>query len=287
MPRRRYATHIPPVADGEQRQHANARVFGCVECARHLAGVEAGRFDNRRWDHIPERTSAQGLWRKVERFVRQDSTAANFTALIARDLADDLDRTHAHLGTVATEGKDGVGLDDRDVDLCAGLCVVLAVGGFDGCHPVVEVELGDSVGLALMQVDSALMGGRARTGGIDGADDRTITAHDLHLVGTSRAQPDATRWATPAGIDPKWVSGAAGLEQQLVVDHKVAHAVVERLAPIRVVGVGKRFLECSAREVRAEDERVIGVDDRPLGSAVEQFGGVAHDPLVELVVAGN
>ena len=80
--------------------------------------------------------------------------------------------------------------------------------------------------------------------------------------------------------------GAPHREQ--IAGREVAHPGGEEVvAPPALVAVGEGPFERGAREVGSEDERVGGVDHRALGRPFEQRPRVAHEPLVELVVAGD
>ena len=88
------------------------------------------------------------------------------------------------------------------------------------------------------------------------------------------------------GVAPDPVHAVAARLQQ-VVEHELAHGVVERLAEPPVVVVGERQLVRGARDLGAGHERVGGVHHRGLGRTVEQLAWMPGVPLVELVVAGD
>ena len=69
--------------------------------------------------------------------------------------------------------------------------------------------------------------------------------------------------------------------------HELAHGVVEAVAEPPLVVGRERQLVGRARDLRAQHERVLGVDDRALGRAAGQLGRMRDVPLVELVVAGD
>ena len=129
----------------------------------------------------------------------------------------------------------------------------LAVVGLDDGDAVVEVERRDPLGPALVQVDRAGVDQLAGPVAIDGADQRAVGEGDAELVGrrpprrpTERARPP------PAGPDRRGLARARpgrGAQAELVVDHEVAHAVVEQVGPPALVGVGQRRLVGRARQV--------------------------------------
>ena len=80
---------------------------------------------------------------------------------------------------------------------------------------------------------------------------------------------------------------ATAARLELVVEHEIAHRVVERVAEVPVVGVAQRQLVCRARDLGTRDEGVVGVHDHGLGRPFQQLVRMAGVPLVELVVAGH
>ena len=80
---------------------------------------------------------------------------------------------------------------------------------------------------------------------------------------------------------------ASGPQPKLVVDDQAAHALLQQVAPPAFVVGGQRALVGGAGQVGEEDVGVGGVDDRGLGRSGEDLLRVGHEPLVELVVAGD
>ena len=117
-------------------------------------------------------------------------------------------------------------------------------------------------------------------GGVDRAHQAAVGVDELALDRRTRPQPDPRRRRLAPG--PVHRSAA---RLQLVVDHEVAHGVVEGVTEVVVVGVRERELVRRARDLRSRHERVVGVHHHRFGRAVEQLRGMARRPLVELVVA--
>ena len=81
----RHPAHVPVIADREQRQQADRRVFGRVQRACDGLAVDTGVREHILSDDIPERSCRQNRWRQIERLVRDDAAAAPVTELIADD----------------------------------------------------------------------------------------------------------------------------------------------------------------------------------------------------------
>ena len=133
-----------------------------------------------------------------------------------------------------------------------------------------------------MQVDGAGVRDVEGAGGVDGADDAPVGVDEVELQRRTAPQTDARGGRLAPGPEHAL---APRLEQ--VVEHEVAHGVVERVAEVALVGVGEGQLVGGARDLRARHERVVGIHHRRLGRAGEELAGVARVPLVELVVAGD
>ena len=122
--------------------------------ARHSRSIDASSFDDARRHHIPKGAGAKSGRRQVERFVAQDATAANLATLITSDLARNFNSTDEHFDLVVAGGLADqalvVHVDNRDVDLGPGLGVLAAISFFDGGNPIVEIEVGDTIRLALV-----------------------------------------------------------------------------------------------------------------------------------------
>ncbi len=133
-----------------------------------------------------------------------------------------------------------------------------------------------------MEVDRAGMGDVKGARRVDGAHKVPVGVDELAFDRRPRPQTDACgRWfaSRPEHRPIAWL--------ELVVEHEVAHRVVERVAEVVVVTVSQRELVRRARDLGPGDERVVGVHDHRFGRPVQQLRRVAGVPLVELVVTGN
>ena len=174
---------------------------------------------------------------------------------------------------------------DLGVDLALGLRVPVAGERLDERAARVEVELAHLVLAALVQVDGALVDGRARARQLDGAEQLALLhVDDLDAVRRRRAQRDArgrevlgrAQREAPAPLDERALRG-----ERLAVR---AHARPEDLR----VGVRvDRPLVRGADQVRQVDLLVLVMQDRRLDGAVEELVGVAAEELVERVLAGD
>ena len=84
-------------------------------------------------------------------------------------------------------------------------------------------------------------------------------------------------------------SGSIGWLANLehVIVHEIAYCVVENIWPPRFISVGERKFECRTGQVRIENVRIGNIDDGWFWRSLEKFGGVVHEPLVELVITGD
>ena len=153
--------------------------------------------------------------------------------------------------------------DDRDVGLGARHRVLVVVVRLEHRDVLPEVEAVDAVLLALVEVDRAGVRDREHARVVDGAD-RALLVDVDELVLDRRAapQPDAGRRRARA----RPVHAPAARREQVGL-HELAHGVVETVAePARVVGRDRQLVR-RARDLGAEHERVLRVDDRALGRA--------------------
>ncbi len=118
-------------------------------------------------------------------------------------------------------------------------------------------------------------------GVVDGADRAlALDVEEPVLDRRTTAEPDVAR----GGVTARPVHDPAARCERVGV-HEFAHRVVESgTEPSLVVG-RERHLVRRARDLGANDERVLRIDDRPLGRAPRQLARVRGVPLVELVVA--
>ncbi|CAB4776278.1 unannotated protein [freshwater metagenome] len=281
----RHPTHVPPVADGEQGQHADGGVLGGVQRTRQVDLADAGVSDGRVVEGEPERTGAQASSGQIETGRFEHSPCRELPALESGHL-----RRHFDLAEVQHRGAYRaalLGVHHADSDVASGLGVGVAVGRHHHRDACVEVERPHFVGPSLMQVHRARMHRVGRARGVDGADQRVVGQANLHLAAGPAAQPHARcghPLARPHRARRREPVRTANRKQSVV--HEVADPIGEGVvAPPTFVGVTERPFERRASEVRASDERVRGVDHGPFGWAFEQRPRMSHEPLIELVVA--
>lgn len=184
--------------------------------------------------------------------------------------------------------------EDGDVGVAPGLGVLAAVTGLDDGHAVVEVEVGDPPCPTLVEVDGAGVDEAEGAAVVDGPDQPAVGLHDLELVAAAAAKPHAVGGPAVTGPHRDRLAGGGsgggaveGAHEQPVVEDEGADAVVEQARPPALVVAAQRQLVGGARQVGEQHVGVGRVDDGGLGRAVEHLGGVGHEPLVELVVAGD
>ena len=250
-------------------------------------GTDLGQGQHLRRDRVPDGPGAQVLGGQVQLLVAQGLAGRGVPSAVADDLAADLDAPEGEVGP--THVPLGVDLSDADVGLGPGLGPLAAVVGLDHRSAGVEVELGDLPVPPLVQVDRTGVDLAGRPPLVDGADELVVVTDagdDADLGGEPAAQADAV--GGPARAAPDGGGRVPpGSQAELVVEHEAADAVVEQVAPPALVGRGQRVLVGRAGQVREQDVGVGGVDDGRLRRPGEDLGGVGHQPLVELVVAGH
>ena len=171
----REAADVPAVAHRDQRQHRDLAVLGGVQRAeQHLARQ---RRRHPVADHVPERLGDEVLLGQVERDDVDHLVVAEALALVGDHLLGDRDRAEAELHAE----RPALRLDLLDVDLglLLHLRVVVAVERLHHRPPRADVELGDLVGAAEVQVDRAGVDRREGALGLDLAE---------HLAG-GRSRP--------------------------------------------------------------------------------------------------
>ena len=173
--------------------------------------------------------------------------------------------------------------DDVDVRDVAGLGGVAGVAGLDEGHPVGQVEPADQVGLALMEVDRAVVDVAVRGRLVHGADEAAGGLLD-HADGAAEVTADrdlpgraAVPGVVPAGRPP------AQLARRVEVGDRLRGRGAEEVQ----VGLGQRQLGRRRGQVRAEHVRVGRVEHGGLDRVVEQGVRVVHQVAVERVVAGD
>ena len=139
----------------------------------------------------------------------------------------------------------------------------------DPGRPVLEVEAGHPVLATLVQVQGAGVDGRERPALVDGPDHAAVAVDDA-VLGRRRArpQPDRGRRRAPSGVHRPPVA-----QLEPVVHDQPADALVEVVAPPRLVGRRQRQLVGGAGQVGIEHERVGRVHHRRLGRPDEDLRG--------------
>ena len=144
--------------------------------------------------------------------------------------------------------------------------------------------MADQVALAEMQVDGAGVGRAEDALALDRAEHGAVAAvDDDELSLPSRAQADLGGGGVGAPPD----QAAAGAAAQLAARGKLRRPRHAGLAEVGLVGLLERPLVGRRLEVGLEDVRVGEVDDRVLDLARQQALGLAHEVLVEGVLAGD
>ncbi len=141
------------------------------------------------------------------------------------------------------------------------------------------------VALAEVQVDGAGVSRAEDALALDGAQDRAVAAvDDDELLGRAERRPTAA--AGEWGCDQTRPPAAAAA--QLAALRRAAPPAPCRPSPKNASSrVVERPLVGRRAEVRLEDVRVGKVDDRVLDRPREQAFGLAHEVLVERVLAGD
>ena len=251
---------VPAVAGGDQRQHPDRRVLGRVRRAR-----DVGRVDARR-----PRAASSGMVHQtalvrrralgqVERLLaehlagRQPAQEATSPGASPRTAPK---RQLAPRPTPARAAR-----DRADVERAhrPGVRGPPGVAGVTRARRVVEVELGDDVGLALVHVDRA---------GVDAARGPTPRRR-CRAPGRCRPRRSAPTLAGPAQRDV--VGGPVGARSRTTRPAGGAAAGARRArrpAPARVgpeqreVGLGQRQLGRGRGQVRRQHVGVVRVEDR-------------------------
>ncbi len=282
-----HAADVPPVADGEQRQHPDRGVLGGVQGAGGQGHRHVGLGQQVVGERVPEGPGDEERRGQVELLAGQDLAGEAIATLVAGDLAAHLDVAEVQGG--APQGPALVGGEDAHLGLGLGQRVVAAVGRGDPGHGVVEVEVVDLERPALVEVGRPRVDEARGAALVDGAHQVAGGQGDAHLAGRAAPQADAVAREAPGRPDrPGLGAGAVAARTDLeaVVHHQRAHAFGEDVGrPVGLVGPAEGQLVGGAGEVGAEHERVGGVDDRRLGRAGEHLVGMGHEPLVELVLA--
>jgi hypothetical protein len=69
--------------------------------------------------------------------------------------------------------------------------------------------------------------------------------------------------------------------------YKFADSIVENIGPPRFVSVSEGKFEGCAGKMGVKNIGIFDRDDGWLGRALEELGGMMHEPLVKLIVAGD
>ena len=278
--RHRHPADVPAVADREQREHPDQAVLGRVHRADQRGGVDARRLEHLGRRGVPARARHERALGQVELADLDDAVRRDPLALERDDLVANFDAAEMH--DRVAERRERVLADDRDVGGGAGLRVLVGVVARLQQRDVLGgVEPLDAVLPALVQVHRAGVRDREDPGVVDGADGAFVAEVEEPVL-DRRAAPQAH--AARRGLPARPVHPARPRREQVGV-HEIAHRVVEAGAePALVLGRERQLLR-GARDLRAHDEGVLRVDDRVLGRALRQLGGMRRVPLVELVVA--
>ena len=278
----RHAAHVPAVADGEQRQHADAGVLGRVQGPGCGAPVDPAstssdsgtRYQNARVASV-ERGRSSGS--------PPTTRPSRVLALVARHLLVHLDRAQPHLER--THPPAGVARGHPDVDVGAGHGVGGAVirarpprcarrGRARPRHDWPACRY-DAPGWACSQARASSTVPTASPSTV-----RSATWPPPPPAAPRRATATRRPSTAPAGPAPS----SPLVHHDLVVEGEAPHHVVEQATrPVALVGVGERLLVGGAPQVGVGDEGVGGVDDHRLGWADHELVWVGGHPLVELV----
>ena len=194
-------------------------------------------------------------------------------------VGDDLlgDRDAAEVQVEAEPPLDAQRLLDRGLRLLLRLRVPVDRGRLDDRRARDVVELAHEVLLAEVEVDRALVHGRVRA--VRSTRPSTEPVEPSTTVNES-GSPERSGRARPGSRGPPRRSRRRPLE----LGQPAARA--ERLVAERLrVGVVERRLERGREDVRVEHARVRVVEDRRLDAAPEQRLRLAHEELVERVLA--
>ncbi len=244
-------------------------------------GAHARADEHIERDGVPARPRGELPGREVERDHLEDLVGRRPASLVRHQAVQHRHRTQVRLAPADRDAA--FDLEDGEVGLLAWLGVLVGVvRRLEDGHVVLDVEGADAVLATLVQVDRTGVGDVEDARGVDRADHTTVGFDELVLERRAGAQADPAGRRLAAGpVHPV----APRLEE--IVEHQLAHRVVEGVAEVPLVGVGQRQLVRGARDLGAGDERVVGVDHRGLGRAGQQLARMACVPLVELVVAGD
>ncbi len=124
-------------------------------------------------------------------------------------------------------------------------------------------------------------------GRLDGADQRPVLPDDPVLDVGPRPQADPVGREAPSRPHRGRPAVGPPPHGHAATEDQPADGVVEQAGPVLLVGPREGPFERRACQVGAEHERVGRVDHGRLGRPREQLVGVADQPLVELVVAGD
>ena len=230
---------------------------------------------------VPARARRQLPGREVERHDLEDLVGRGATPLVRDEVV--LHAHRAEVGLAATDRGRLFRRHHRDVGRLARLRVLVGVvGRFEDGDVVVGVEIRDPVLATLVEVDRAGVGHVEGACGVDRPHDPPVGVDEVELQRRAAPQADAGGGRLAPGPEH-----ALAPRLQQVVEHEVAHGVVERVTEVALVGMRERQLVGGARDLGTRHERVVGVDHRRLRRTAEELARVAGVPLVELVVAGD
>ncbi len=219
--------------------------------------------------------------RQVQGDHGEQDSAAGAALLVPRDLLGD--------AQPAEEGPGrGQAFGAADLQDLGGLLhphpgVVTHAALLDRDHAAVHVQVLDHEALPAVQVDRAGVGLLEGPVGVDEADDGSLGGGlDGHgLAGSAQVHLAVGLFAAGEGF------AAVGGLQQLAAGQEPLQAGREAGIAQQLLVAGQGQLGSGADQVAVHDDLVVGIDHGGLGRPAEEVLGVAHEVLVQGVLAGD
>ena len=241
-------------------------------------GISLEALEHPRLGQEPDGLGLELGLRQLERDELEALLGLDRALLVADHLVGDDDAAEGELDAEPPVGA--ARLDDRGRRLGLRLRVVVAGERLDQGGPRLEVERPHPVALAEVEVDRAVVHGREGALLLGDPEDGAARAlDDRERLGAGRAKGDARRRVVAAGPD------VARLRVLQLGQH--GRALEGRVAEHLAVAVVQRRLEGGGADVAVEHARILVVEDRRFDSPAEQRPGLAHEVLIERVLAGD
>src|SRR4029450_4871394 len=182
----RYAADVPSVTGGEQRQQADRGMLRRVQATPEVGPRDPGRLNLRFGEGPPYGSGTEMPRWKVERNFAEDLAGDDPFAQVGNDLVSDLDGTEAQPGVPPALLT--ILAAHADIGDIAGRGGEVGRRGVHKGRRIAEVEVIHEIGVALMQIDGAVVDGRVRGCGVHGAEEAPGRVfHYLHRAGTGAA----------------------------------------------------------------------------------------------------